>query len=103
MGKVLHNIEQILISVIFAILAKCNTFVEIHLFMKHHYEWLNKHVQFENGLLSLATIKRIIGFMSPKKLETVCVETFKSFLKKNEPLFKDEFFDNGWKNCKFFK
>ena len=92
MGKVLHNIEEILISVIFAILAKCNTFVEIHLFMTQHYEWLNKHIHFESGLPSLSTVKRVIGFINPKQLEEVCVDIFKSFLKKNEPLYRDGYF-----------
>lgn len=91
-GKVLHDIEQILLSVIFAVLAKCNTFVEIHLFMTHHYEWLDKHIKYENGLPSLSTVKRVIGFINPKQLEEVCVNTFKSFLKKNEPLYRDGFF-----------
>ncbi len=91
-GKVLHDIEQILLGVIFAILAKCDTFVEIHLFMVHHYEWLDKHIKFENGLPSLSTVKRVIGFINPKQLEEVCVNVFKSYLKKNEPLFRDGFF-----------
>ena len=92
LGKVLHNIEEILISVIFAILAKCNTFVEIHLFMMQHYEWLDKHVHFECGLPSLSTVKRVIGFINPRQLEEVCVTIFKDFLKKNEPLYRDGHF-----------
>ena len=89
-GKVLHNIEDVLLCVIFAILAKCNTFVEIHLFMVEHYEWLDKYIHLENGLPSLSTIKRVIGFINSKQLEEVCVNTFKGFLKNNEPLYKDE-------------
>ncbi len=89
---VIHNIEQILLSVIFAILAKCNTFVEIHIFMVTHYNWLNKYINYENGLPSLSTIKRVIGFIDPKQLEEVCVNVFRSFLKNNEPLFRDRFF-----------
>ena len=91
-GKVLHNIEQILLSVIFAVLAKCNTFVEIHLFMCLHYQWLDKYIQYENGLPSLSTIKRVVGFINPNQLEEVCVNTFRSYLRKTEPLFRDNFF-----------
>ena len=87
-GAVIHSVESIILSVIFAILAKCNTFVEIHLFMIEHFEWLNEHIKFEFGLPSLSTIKRVIGFVNPKELEQVCVETFKSFLVQNKPLFK---------------
>ncbi len=37
----LHLIESIILTVIFAIIANCNIFVEIHLFLCKHYEWLN--------------------------------------------------------------
>ena len=89
---VLHSIESVLLSVIFAILAKCNTFVEIHIFMTSHYEWLNKHINYENGIPSISTIKRVIGFINPKELEEMCVNIFEKFLRKNEPLFRDGFF-----------
>lgn len=92
LGAVFHSVESVILSAIFAILAKCNTFVEIHLFMVEHYEWLDKHIHFESGLPSLSTIKRVIGFINPNELEEVCVETFKTFLKENEPLFRDGFF-----------
>lgn len=32
-GSVLHSVESVILCVIFAILAKCNTFVEIHTFL----------------------------------------------------------------------
>ena len=91
-GKVLHDIEQILLSVIFAIMANCNTFVEIHLFICCHYEWLNKYIKYENGIPSLSTIKRVIGFIDSKQLEEMCVNVVKKYLKKNEPLYRDGLF-----------
>ena len=44
--------------------------------------YTNKYIHLENGLLSLSTIKRVIGFINPKQLEEVCVNAFKEFLKK---------------------
>lgn len=70
-GSVIHSIESIILSVIFAIMANCNTFVQIHLFMKKRFEWLNKHIKFENGLPSISTVKRVIGFINPKELDRV--------------------------------
>ena len=32
-GSILHSLESILLSVLFAIIAKCDKFTEIHLFM----------------------------------------------------------------------
>ena len=92
LGYVLHSVESILLSVIFAILANCNTFVEIHLFMKKHFDWLNKHIKFESGMPSLSTIKRVIGFINPKELEEICVEYLNDFLDNNKPIFQKEHF-----------
>lgn len=92
-GSVIHSIESIILSVIFAIMANCNTFVQIHLFMEKRFEWLNKHIKFENGLPSISTVKRVIGFVNPKELETMCIESFKIFLKNNKPLYKEGFFE----------
>ena len=50
--------------------------------MVEHYKWLDKYIHLENGLPSLSTIKRVIGFINPKQLEEVCVNAFKEFLKK---------------------
>ena len=44
-GYVLHSVESIILSVIFAIIANCNTFVQIYLFMQKHFEWLDKHIK----------------------------------------------------------
>ena len=67
-GYVLHSIESIILSLIFAIIANCNTFIQIHLFMCKHYEWLNKHINFENGLPSISTVKRVVSFINPNEL-----------------------------------
>ena len=89
-GYVLHSIESIILSLIFAIIANCNTFIQIHLFMCKHYEWLNKHIQFENGLPSISTVKRVVSFINPSELEQICVNSVKSYLKENAPIYQDE-------------
>ena len=89
-GKVYHTVESILLTLIFALLANCNTFVQIHLFMKKHYEWLEKHIKYENGLPSLSTIKRVVSFINPKELENWCNEALTSFIKNNKPLYEDK-------------
>lgn len=93
LGYVLHSVESILLSVIFAILSNCNTFVEIHLFIKKHFDWLNKHIKFESGMPSLSTIKRVIGFINPKELEEICIEYLSNFLENNKPIFQKEYFN----------
>ena len=90
LGYVLHSVESIILSVIFAIIANCNTFVQIYLFMQKHFEWLDKHIKFDNGLPSLSTIKRVIAFINPKELETICLDSLRDFLKNNEPIYRNQ-------------
>ena len=87
---VVHSVESIILVVIFAIIANCNTFVQIHLFVMKHYKWLDKHIKFDNGIPSLSTIKRVVSFINPKELETLCVDSIRNFLINNKPLYCDK-------------
>ena len=84
-----HSLESILLLVVFAIMANCNTFVQIYLFMLKHQEWLQKHIVFDYGLPSLSTIKRVIGIINPKELENIFNETLSVFIDNNKPYYKD--------------
>lgn len=88
---VIHSLEEILITTILALMANCNTFVEIHIFAEVHYEWLKKYLTFTDGLPSLSTFKRIISIINPKELEEICNDVFFKFVKsyKNDLLYKD--------------
>lgn len=87
---IIHSVESILLTVIFGIMANCNTFLKIYLFMIKRQDWLQNHVQYDCGLPSLSTIKRVIGMINPKELEDLCNDTFKMFLVSNKPYYKDE-------------
>lgn len=87
-GYVLHSVESILLLVIFAIIAKSNSFTEIYIFGCSHFEWLSKYIEFENGIPSLSTIKRVISFINPKELENILVEAVKRFNDNNKPLYQ---------------
>lgn len=88
---VIHSLEEILITTILALMANCNTFVEIHIFAEVHYEWLKKYLTFADGLPSLSTFKRIISIINPKELEEICNEVFFKFIKSynNDLLYKN--------------
>ena len=70
----LHFLEEILLIIIFELLSNCNTYKEIELFIKIHYNWLIKILKLENGILSISTIRRVISIINPKELETLCNE-----------------------------
>ncbi len=85
-----HSLESILLVVIFGIMARCNTFVEIYLFMNKHAEWLKKNIMFETGLPSLSTIKRVIGMINPYELEEVLNASLKMYLYTNKTYYEDK-------------
>lgn len=85
-----HSLESILLVVIFGIMARCNTFVEIYLFMNKHVEWLKKHIRFESELPSLSTIKRVIGLIIPSELEEVLNASLKRYLYTNKNYYEDK-------------
>ena len=86
-SHIIHSVESILLLVIFALIANCNTFVEIYLFMNKHIEWLLEYIHFDSGLPSLSTIKRVIGMINPLELEDMCNESLKVFLESNNDCF----------------
>ena len=85
-----HSVESVLLVVIFGIMARCNTFVEIYYFMLKHAVWLDKHIKFDSGLPSLSTIKRVIAMINPKELEVILNETLKQYLYKNTNYYSDD-------------
>lgn len=89
-GYVLHSLESIMLTVIFALFSKCNTFEEIYLFMNRHYEWLDKYVGYENGKPSKSAIQRVVAFVNSKELENVCLRVLSKFLTKNRSIYKDK-------------
>lgn len=93
LGYVLHSVESVLLLIIFAMIANCNTFLEIYCFGCKHYKWLNKYINFDNGMPSLSTIKRVISFINTKELETMLVNAVRSFNSTNEPIYKMGFFE----------
>ena len=85
-----HSLESIILTLIFAMMANCNRFTEIHLFMCKHFDWLDKHIHFDNGIPSISTLRRVISFINPKDLEQLCVNVMSKFLKNNKPLYKND-------------
>ena len=86
---VYHSLEDILLIVIFGMMANCNNFVEIYLFMNKHIEWLSKYVSFDFGIPSLSTIKRVIGMINHQELEYVLNNSLKQYLYKKSNYYED--------------
>ena len=89
-----HSLEDIVIIVILGLFANSNTFVEIEIFAKKHYEWLRNYLELSYGLPSICTIKRVIAALNPKELEEMCNHVFLNFVKVTQ---KPIYVKNGLK------
>ena len=88
-GYTLHSLEEILLIAIFALLSNCNTYKEIELFIKVHYNWLIKKLKLDNGIPSISTIRRVISIINPKELEILCNEVFFKYINNKENIYSD--------------
>ena len=89
-GYTLHSVETILLIVIFAMLSNCNTYKDIELFMKVHYDWLVNKLRLDFGIPSISTIRRVVSMIKPLELEKLCNEIFFKYISE-----KDDVFDDG--------
>ena len=89
-GYTLHSLESILLIVIFAMLSNCNTYKEIELFIRVHYEWLIKKLKLDFGIPSISTIRRVISMIKPKELENLCNEIFFEYVREKDDIYDDE-------------
>ena len=88
-GYTLHSLEEILLIAIFALLSNCNTYKEIELFIKVHYNWLIRKLKLDNGIPSISTIRRVISIINPKELEILCNEVFFKYINNKENIYND--------------
>ncbi|MEG1597841.1 MAG: ISAs1 family transposase, partial [Bacilli bacterium] len=91
-GYTLHSLEEILLIVIFGLLSNCNTYKDIELFIKIHYNWLVKNLKLYNGIPSISTIRRVISIIKPKELETLCNEVFFKYIENKENIYNENDF-----------
>lgn len=88
-GYTLHSLEEILLIAIFALLSNCNTYKEIELFIKVHYNWLKRKLKLDIGIPSISTIRRVISIINPKELEILCNEVFFKYINNKENIYSD--------------
>lgn len=86
----IYSVEEIFITVILALFANCNTFIEIESFIECHYEWLENHIKYSCGAPSISTIKRVIAMIKPEELEEICNNVFFKFSQNKEMLYDNE-------------
>lgn len=85
----IHSVEDVLIITILALLANCNTYKEIELFIEVHYEWLTKKLNSIYGIPSISTIRRIISIIKPIELEKICNDIFFNYVETKDKIYDD--------------
>ena len=88
-GHTLHSLEEILLIAIFALLSNYNTYKEIELFIKVHYNWLIRKLKLDNGMPSISTIRKVISIINPKQLKILCNEVFFKHINNKENIYND--------------
>ena len=70
-SKVRHRLKDIIVIVLFAMLANADDWVEIGIFASYHEEYLRKYIDLENGVPSHDTIQRAMALLSPVIMQQI--------------------------------
>ena len=68
--KIKHNMSDIVVITLLAIIANANTWNEIHCFALSHEAWLKTFLELPSGIPSHDTIQRVIAIVDPSVLYT---------------------------------
>jgi predicted transposase YbfD/YdcC len=68
-GKVEHDLVELLVVAVNAVLVGADTFVEIELWAKEKLDWLRSYLKLEHGIPSHDTFGRLFGVINPDEFE----------------------------------
>lgn len=68
-GKIEHNLVDLLVVAVNAVLVGVDTFVEIELWAQERIDWLRRYLRLENGIPSHDTFGRLFGLIDPDEFE----------------------------------
>lgn len=68
-GKVRHSFSTILFTALCGVLSGCESWTEIHHYCESKLDWLSKYVDFDEGVPSKWTFRRVFTTLSPDLLE----------------------------------
>jgi len=68
-SKVEHDLVELLVIAVNAVLVGADTFVEIELWARERIDWLRRYLRLENGIPSHDTFGRLFGVIDPDEFE----------------------------------
>ena len=69
-SKVEHDLVELLVIAVNAVLVGADTFVEIELWARERIDWLRRYLRLNNGIPSHDTFGRLFGLIDPDEFET---------------------------------
>lgn len=85
-GKVEHDLVELLVVAVNAVLVGADTFVEIELWAREKLDWLRGYLRLANGIPSHDTFGRIFGMIDAEQFEAA----FRSWVKSVLPVLGAE-------------
>jgi len=79
-AKVEHDLVELLVVAVNAVLVGADTFVEIELWAKEKLDWLRGYLKLEHGIPSHDTFGRLFGLIDPEQFEAAFRTWVKSIL-----------------------
>jgi len=79
-AKVEHDLVELLVVAVNAVLVGADTFVEIELWAREKLDWLRGHLKLEHGIPSHDTFGRLFGLIDPEQFEAAFRTWVKSLL-----------------------
>jgi predicted transposase YbfD/YdcC len=83
-----HPLLSILVCAFCAVIADCNTWIDIELFCRERIEWFEKYIDLPNGVPSHDTFGRVFSILDPLEMEKCLIEWAKAIrfkLEKKSP------------------
>jgi len=81
--KIKHKLKDIIVIVLFAILANVDDWVEMEYFAHYHEKYLKRYIKLENGIPSHDTICRVFSMLQPDILQQL-YKKWQELLNQNE-------------------
>ena len=79
-GKVEHDLVELLVVAVNAVLVGADNFVEIELWAKEKLDWLRRYLRLTHGIPSHDTFGRIFGLIDPNQFEAAFRRWVRSIL-----------------------
>lgn len=84
-GKIIFKLWDVVMCVILASFAFCNTWEDIHIFVVDNYKWLKSFLQMTGGIPTEDSYERIMSLIDKNELNKILFDFFASIVKNLNP------------------